>query len=250
MHAPKQNGFTLIELSIVLVIIGLIVGGIMVGQSLYHQYLLRSVISDITAYKSAVNLFESKYNALPGDMPNASDFWACEESPDWFCTSTGDGGFNGGGDGFINDWYCDNHNGSFESLRAWEHLSLAGLVSGRYRVGTDNDRVLGQTVPASKIEGGGYELGCSGSSWFILPVGHYIGFAASGGDQLMNSILPPSEAYAIDQKLDDGAPETGDIIGKDGGDVAAGKCDNTANDTYKTTNSKDACWLAFLFNRK
>lgn len=247
MPAPKHNGFILIELSIVLVIIGLIVGGIMVGQTLIRQYQLRSVISDVTAFKTAVNVFKMKYNALPGDMPNASAYWNCEESPDWFCTMVGDGGFNGGGDGFINDWYCDNHDGSFESLRAWEHLSLAGLVNGRFRVGIDNDRVLGKTVPASKMDNGGYELGCSGSSWFIKPVGHYVGFAASGGDQLMNSILIPSEAYAIDLKIDDGKPEDGKIIGLDGADVTAGKCDNTGNDTYKTTNTKKGCWLAFLF---
>src|ERR1700751_5263987 len=67
----SSRGFTLIELSIVLVIIGLIVGGVLVGQDLIRAAEVRATISQIEKYKTAVNTFPGKYNATPGDM-NAS----------------------------------------------------------------------------------------------------------------------------------------------------------------------------------
>src|SRR5271155_2823005 len=74
-HAPAaigQHGFTLIELSIVLVIIGLIVGGVLVGQDLIRAAEVRATIAQIEKYNTAVNTFRGKYNALPGDMNAAT----------------------------------------------------------------------------------------------------------------------------------------------------------------------------------
>src|SRR6202167_3238935 len=64
----SQSGFTLIELSIVLVIIGLIVGGVLVGQDLIRAAEIRATISQIEKYNTAVNTFRGKFNAIPGDM--------------------------------------------------------------------------------------------------------------------------------------------------------------------------------------
>src|ERR1700712_5355694 len=64
----KTQGFTLIELSIVLVIIGLIVGGVLVGQDLIRAAEIRATISQIEKFNTAVNTFRGKYNAIPGDM--------------------------------------------------------------------------------------------------------------------------------------------------------------------------------------
>src|ERR1700735_3583176 len=63
-----ERGFTLIELSIVLVIIGLIVGGILVGQDLIKAAETRAQISQIEKYNSAVNTFRGKFGGLPGDL--------------------------------------------------------------------------------------------------------------------------------------------------------------------------------------
>ena len=70
-----KNGFTLLELSIVMVIIGLIIGGITVGQDLIRSAELNSVVTDINKYKTAINTFNLKYNAMPGDMSNATSYW-------------------------------------------------------------------------------------------------------------------------------------------------------------------------------
>lgn len=69
------RGFSLVELSIVLVILGLLTGGILAGQSLIRAAELRSYITDVQRYPAAVNAFKDKYFAYPGDMANATKFW-------------------------------------------------------------------------------------------------------------------------------------------------------------------------------
>ena len=67
-HSREQQGFTLIELSIVLVIIGLIVGGILVGQDLIKAAEIRATVAQVEKYNAAVNTFRTKFNAIPGDI--------------------------------------------------------------------------------------------------------------------------------------------------------------------------------------
>src|SRR5476649_123700 len=66
----SRAGFTLIELSIVLVIIGLIVGGVLTSRDLIAAAQIRAQISQIEKYQTAVNTFRGKYGYLPGDIPN------------------------------------------------------------------------------------------------------------------------------------------------------------------------------------
>src|SRR5437879_2899141 len=69
MHTRKsEQGFTLIELSIVLVIIGLIVGGVLVGQDLIKAAEIRATVAQIEKYNTAVNTFRNKYTGIPGDL--------------------------------------------------------------------------------------------------------------------------------------------------------------------------------------
>ena len=71
----QRSGFTLIELSIVLVIIGLIIGGVMVGQQLVHAAQIRQQAKQFELITSAVNTFKTKYNCLPGDCPYATQLF-------------------------------------------------------------------------------------------------------------------------------------------------------------------------------
>ena len=71
----QRHAFSLVELSIVLVILGLLVGGVLSGQSLIRAAQLRSVTTQFANYRAAVFTFRDKYFALPGDMANASAFW-------------------------------------------------------------------------------------------------------------------------------------------------------------------------------
>src|SRR5436305_84684 len=92
MHKNRQFGFTLIELAIVLVIIGLVVGGVLVGRDLIATSQLRATMTQVEKYNTAVKTFRTKYNALPGDMKaaDAANFglFQLAESPAF---SKGDG---------------------------------------------------------------------------------------------------------------------------------------------------------------
>lgn len=70
-----KNAFSLVELSIVLVILGLLTGGILAGQNLIRAAELRSVTTQLQQYQTALQTFRNKYFALPGDMTKATDFW-------------------------------------------------------------------------------------------------------------------------------------------------------------------------------
>src|SRR4051812_21475415 len=73
-----RRGFTLLELSIVLVVIAMLVGGVLVGQSMIHSAELRSVTADINRFSAAAIAFKDKYHYLPGDLPNATSFWGAK----------------------------------------------------------------------------------------------------------------------------------------------------------------------------
>src|SRR4051812_28937287 len=77
MHRTRdlRAGFTLVELSIVLVILGLLVGGVLTGQSLIRAAELRAITTEQNRYVTATHTFRDKYFALPGDMTNATAYW-------------------------------------------------------------------------------------------------------------------------------------------------------------------------------
>jgi len=143
----KQQGFSLLELSIVLVIIGLIAGGIVAGSSMIRAAELRGVITSQEGYKTALHLFKDKYFVLPGDMKNAYDFWNTQAncSADQVVTATDDTGCNGDGNSQI--IYSNG-----EHFKAWAHLGFAGLVKGSYTgsFSSDNDYQEGVNVPAGE----------------------------------------------------------------------------------------------------
>jgi prepilin-type N-terminal cleavage/methylation domain-containing protein len=116
MRARSHSGFTLIELSIVLVIIGLLVGGVLVGRDLIKASELRQLNSRFVELETAIHTFRLKYGvALPGDWNNADSFFGGQS----YCISTTV--CNGNGDGYIM---------TPEHRKALLHLSLAGLIPG------------------------------------------------------------------------------------------------------------------------
>jgi prepilin-type N-terminal cleavage/methylation domain-containing protein len=112
-----KNGFTLIELSIVLVIIGLVIGGVTVGQELIRSAELNSIITDVNRYTLAIKTFELKYDELPGDIDNAQSYWPT-------CIDNGPNTCNGNSNGRVVE--------AFENNRSWQHLSLSGIIAENY----------------------------------------------------------------------------------------------------------------------
>ena len=214
-HRTKTAGLSLVELSIVLVVIGLLVGSIMTGRSLIRSSQLRTVSTDYYKYSNAVQLFFNEFNAMPGDMKNATDYWGAAHANATTCITTVGSGIttcNGNGDGYVN--------GAGEPFRFWQHLSNAGLIEGKYTGVTDGTYTWSGTaknVPLGKIPK---------SAWFAFSWGitnNYPTFfdgdyhnALQFGGIVPNSdpsglVLETAEAFNIDTKIDDGKPGLGKI---------------------------------------
>ena len=217
----KQRGFTLIELSIVLVIIGLIVGGVLVGQDLIRAAELRSVITQKQAYQTAVNTFRIKYDGIPGDLDNAEDFWGSATCPN--TAGTGTQTCNGNGNKLIIE-SPSGANRYAESFTFWQHLANAGLIEGSYTgmtgAGGSLDGVPGTNIPTSKISGAAFLIYYYGnhsgnSTLYAYSYGNALWF---GGDQgtvntnLVDGKLSTLEMLDLDTKADDGLPGSGSMV--------------------------------------
>ena len=131
----RAAGFTLIELSVVLVIIGLIVGGVLVGQDLIKAAQLRAQITQTEQFNTAVNAFVAKCGGLPGDI-NAQGAAACGLQPRGQYQGEGDG--NGLIEGAMNSGYCQFCLGGGETAVFWVDLSTAGLIDGSFSQAIDS----------------------------------------------------------------------------------------------------------------
>jgi prepilin-type N-terminal cleavage/methylation domain-containing protein len=127
MHIKNKNkAFSLVELSIVLIIIGLLVSGVVAGQSLIQQARLRAVITEFMEIERSVKIFKVAYDYLPGDYPFAGGVWGAECGGN----SPAAAGCNGDGNGVVGSY----GNGTFprlstsETFRFWQHLQLANIM--------------------------------------------------------------------------------------------------------------------------
>ena len=230
MHQKRpKSGFTLIELSIVLVIIGLIVGGVLAGQDLIKAAAVRATITQIEKYNTAANTFRDKYGGLPGDL-NATAATQFGFEGRGTAPGTGDGngiieGNTGGG-----TYACGYCVANGEPLAFWADLASARMVDGAFVTNGEANGLgtatvagsgVGLFLPSAKLGGGNYVYVWSG--------GPTIGFGGTGGDsqnyfaisavqQLSywwadsNPGLTVKQAYDIDKKVDDGYPQSGRVL--------------------------------------
>lgn len=235
---PSKTGFSLVELSIVLVILGLLVGGILAGQSLIRAAELRAVSSESQRFSTALNAFRDKYFALPGDMSNATSFGAT-----WVA--------NGDANGQINPNATPASN---EASLFWIHLTQAGLVEGQY-ANTGNTAygsaamTLGKAKPASKLSGGGWNvlwLGAqsttSTNTYFDGSYGNAFTFGGGSAFDMPAVLLKAEEAWNLDTKMDDGRPATGSLMTLERDSLASGQAAACTNGAGAATTMVNATY--------
>lgn len=259
----SRQGFSLVELSIVLVILGLLTGGILGGRSLIKAAELRSVTTEFNQWQTAINTFKQRYMAIPGDFDKAGDFWgyANTAGAGGSCaapasnTGTGTQTCDGTGNGTLDQVY--------ETYRFWQHLANAGLIQGEYMgvtgSGSVSESLIGENIPASKFSSGGWGAryfavyaGLDGF-YFAYDYGHMLQIGAEWAGTVAHApIFTPEEAWNIDTKMDDGAPQKGKILANPGGP----NCTTTGNESgdngdisasgYNLSETSMQCLLNFV----
>ncbi len=228
----KQNGFTLVELAIVLIIIGLLIGGALKGQELIANAQVNAVANEAKSFEAALAIFQDVYSTVPGDMinpatrvPNCAVGTVCGQVGD----TNGRIGI-GPGNAFPN---LTNENGA-----AWAQMLASDIITGVTQTAVLADPPIGGvSIPASSVNGASWQIGHTvggltlQSGSLVSRSGHYLlldnslGAVASGA----TASLSASQAQRLDNKIDDGAPNTGTIRAMGGNANAVGDC--TSNGT-------------------
>ena len=199
----KQSGFTLVEIAIVLVIIGLLLGGVLKGQELINSAKIKNVANDLNGIAAGVYAYQDRYKTFPGDDKNAKSRWTTSQ--------------NGNGDGVVGGdpsavpavlASSVNYNAdpgttvgatTPELLLFWQHMRLAGFVAGATTGADQPQNALGGIVGVQTGTG----TVTTGAS------------ADMGGLVVCTSNLPGKIAEAIDRQFDDGIALTGTMRGYD-----------------------------------
>jgi len=184
LTGSAQRGFTLVEIAIVLVIVGLILGGVFKGQALVDSARVRAMSTEIEGIRTAWLSFQDRYRAIPGDFPKAPMQIDSATTP-------------GDGNGRIDD--------PAERAGVWQQLSLAGFISGSYDGATSS-------------AGSSSDVNCGPYTCPQNPFNGYYKFSYSA--QSADADNPANEMYTGDQipvnilsqldaRLDDGRADTG-----------------------------------------
>lgn len=204
----RSGGFTLLELSIALVIIGLIIGGVLVGRDLIRAAQLNSTVAQLQGYQTGINNFRARYRGIPGDLIDATSQFSSTKWPNLA---------NGDGNGIIGPGNVDTTATRFdgEFSQFWYQLTAAGMTDEHFDGRSDfpyADGYSGGSIPVSKLGRGTIgTLGRSGDgNYFVLGLTLRV-LATDQAVMVMNDVITPEEAYKLDQKMDDGHPLQGKV---------------------------------------
>lgn len=173
----KQGGFTLVEIAIVLVIIGLILGGVLQGQTMIENARYKNFAREMDSYRAAFHTFQDIYGGLPGDLGDAAPLNA---------TAT-----DGNGNGQIAGGYCGTANE--EACLVWSHLRFANLIPGDPTLTDAEARPThAYAGPVSSLATGNWGNGIT-------------------EHKILLQAVPGEVAQRYDNEFDDGAADSGNI---------------------------------------
>jgi len=232
----NKKGFTLIELSIVLLILFLITGGIILGSKLIDNAKLYSLNKKFEYYKTAKVNFQLQFNYLPGDFNKAKVYW-------------GDSAVNGNGNNLFHGHQNPREWATNELFAFWQHLSLSGTIDESYSGVSHNSQpyymLPGTNIPKfSKLgekAGISFSYVSEFSPWVASTGAHYFAIGREvQNDTARDSVLTIKQALKFDQKFDDGAPDSGNVISALPGDPLSGECIiSDGNGAYKYNLASD-----------
>jgi prepilin-type N-terminal cleavage/methylation domain-containing protein len=256
MYGMKTAAFTLMEMAVVLVIIGLMSGSVILGTNVVRSQQINQVLEDAGTYRNAMSLFETSYSSLPGDFSGAVAVWgavgggASCATP---ATDTDDGGkktCDGDDDGTI-------ESSNYESFRAFQQMMAAGLIAGRYTgvyvTGGTTYAVPGTNSPVGAVKNSTYFLDSYGdlTSDTDRYDGDYNNVLIYGlkttNSYPTTAAITAKEAYMIDAKEDDGYPGFGNILSwKPAFHANCSSSATASSATYYKNSTSDVCGLFFL----
>jgi prepilin-type N-terminal cleavage/methylation domain-containing protein len=208
MISNQKCGFSLVELSIVLVLLGLLTGGVLTGKNLIRAAEIRGVQQEIAHYETAINIFNEKYFAYPGDMNNATSFWGAAHATPATCittASTGTQTCNGNGDGYM---------GLYTGTTQYEGFSVNWYTT---------------SLSKHFIQLGGQDTMYNAYEPFM-------------------PVLTPAELYGIDKKYDDSKPATGKIITQKPSIMNCATTNSETTALYNLSSDAIGCSLIYILD--
>lgn len=213
-----------------LVILGLLTGGILAGQSLIRAAELRAVSTEHGRFVTAAQTFRDKYFALPGDFSGATKFWGWQSNSygadcvtrSSAAVNTGTGVCDGNSDGIIAINAGSTPNIPTEFFQVWRHLAQAGLIEGTYSgISSSGSAIhaIASNSPASRTSGGYWLItqrlnnGADETAiFFAVNHGNAAQLGGLGVASPTTAIFTPEEVWNIDTKMDDGRPGRGKVL--------------------------------------